>query len=162
MIDTRVGPLDYETVVRGYMRYRELLMRDPASAVWDPDDPDQAAYDALEEAVAHAAPAVAWELLLTLLRRAPDEELDNFAAGPLEDVVRTRAPALIDAIEAEAGRDPRFRWALGCIWLGRGDMPDDILTRVVQASGGEIEVLPPMEELERRWPGPDGAAPGTE
>jgi len=145
------------------MRYREMIMRDPANAVWDPHDPDQAAYDALEEAVSHAPPAVAWELVLTLLRSGPDEELGNFAAGPLEDVVRTRAPALIDLIEAEAERDPRFRWALGCIWLYRGDMPDDILARVVRASGGAIKPMPPMEELERRWPDPDfDEEPGTE
>lgn len=162
MIDTRVGRLGYEAVVRGYLRYSELL-RNGGGTEWDPVDPDEAAFDAMYEALGHAPPAVAWELVLTLLRSAPDEELGNVAAGPLEDVVRTRAPALIDEIEAEAERDPRFKWALGCIWLGRGDMPDDILARVVQASGGAIKPFPPMEQLERRWPDPDlGDEPGTE
>jgi hypothetical protein len=35
-------------------------------------------------------------------------------------------------------RDPRFRWALGCIWLLVGDLPSTELERIVQASDGQI------------------------
>jgi hypothetical protein len=88
----------------------------------------------------------------TLLQEAEDDDLGTQAAGPLEDLVRLRGAELIGEIEAEVERDARFRRALGCIWLSHGELPADVLERVVRASGGEIRPLPPLEELERRHP----------
>lgn len=159
MIDSRIGPLGVDTAVAGYLRYSQALQEDDEDAVYDPLDPDTAAWDALEDAIRTAPAATAWELVRALLRQAPDGDLGFYAAGPLEELVRLRGAELIDEIEAEARSDERFRWALGCIWLSRGELPDDVLERVVRASGGEIKPLPPREERERHWPldGPDPA-----
>jgi hypothetical protein len=146
MIDSRVGPLGIDAVVDGYIRYSETLRRGDPDA--DANARDAAAYDALEAAIRGAPAAVAWELVVTLLRRAPDAELDFHAAGPLENLVVHRAAELIGEIEAEAARDERFRWALGCIWLSRDEIPDDVLQRVVRASGGAIQPFRPLKELE--------------
>jgi len=151
-----------DATVQGYIRHNEWLGR--AGPEGDAPPLDENAYLAFREAIWDGPAGVAWELVTTLLRAAPDEELETCAAGPLEDFVRLRAPELIDEIEREAERDPRFRWALGCIWLSHGEMPDDILDRVVRASGGEIYLLPPLAELEALDASllpPDDAPPGT-
>jgi hypothetical protein len=132
--------------VQGYIRHNEWLGR--AGPEEDAPPLDENAYFAFREAIWDGPAGVAWELVTALLRAVPDERLETYAAGPLEDLVRLRAPELIDEIEREAQRDARFRWALGCIWMSHGEMPDDILDRVVRASGGEIKPLPPLKELE--------------
>ena len=96
--------------------------------------------DHVKDLVWHDAEA-AWPLVLRLIREAPDDRLEYVAAGDLEDLVRVHGPTMIDRIEAQAAADPRFRWALGCIWLSRGALPPDVEARVVAASGGEILVL---------------------
>jgi hypothetical protein len=141
MTGTPTDSLDANAMARGYIRHATLLQGDPG-AVADPSD--AAAYEALDAAVWQAPAAVAWELVVTLLRLAPDDDLGFYAAGPLENLVSRRAAELIGEIEAEARRDPRFRSALRCVWLSRGEMPDDILDRVVRASGGAIDPLPPL------------------
>lgn len=150
MIDSRIGPLDVGTAVRGYLRYSHSLRTDDEDAVWEPEDPDTAAYKAVENAIREAPALTAWTVVRALLQQTEDRELDVQAAGPLEELVRRRGAELIGEIEAEAERDPRFRWALGCIWLRLGDLPTPVLERVVQASGGEIKPLPPLAESARR------------
>jgi hypothetical protein len=89
--------------------------------------------------IAFSGPAeAAWELVLEVLRRAPEERLDVYAAGPLEDLVRRWGVDLLEEIEKEASRNERFRWALGCIWLLVGDLPSTELERIVRASDGQI------------------------
>ena len=109
MIESRIGLLDLDAAVEGYLRHREFLRHDDPAAVSDAGEPDEAAWDALETAIRHAPAPVAWELVVTLLRRAPDERLDFYAAGPLEELVVHRAVDIIDRIEAESRRDARFR-----------------------------------------------------
>jgi hypothetical protein len=154
MVASRTGPLDVETVVGGYLRYTRRL-RDDDDA-YDSNDPDTIADDALRSAIFDAPARTAWELVRALLREAPDDELSFQAAGALEDLVSQRGAELIDEIEAAARDDARFRWALGCVWLSHGELPASVLERVVQASGGQIESLPPRAE---RRDLPDGAEP---
>lgn len=148
MIDGQLDPASRDAMVQGYIRYSEARpWEDHGDAQADGEHPDYDARWALEDAIREAPAAAAWELVLTLLRGAPDEILEDCAVGPLENLVVYRGTELIDEIEREARQDPRFRWALGCIWLSYGELPDDILTRVVRASGGEIHPLPPLNEL---------------
>jgi hypothetical protein len=156
MIESRIGPLDIDTVVRGYLRSMRRPLNGDAKAVYDQDDPDEIADDAMRTAIFQAPARTAWELVRALIRRAPDDELGFHATGALEDLVSQRGAELIDEIEAEAERDARFRWAFGCLWLSHGELPADVLERVIQASGGEIRPLPPLEELARRH-SPDGS-----
>lgn len=140
MTDSSDPAPDRQALVAGYLRYVEAL---PGAA--HPDEPrDEAAertHAAVDGILRHGPPELAWELVVEILRRAPDERLDAVAAGPLEDVVLRFGPALVDRIEREAERDERFRWALGCIWIVVGDLPAEVVARLVRASGGEIEPL---------------------
>jgi DNA-binding Lrp family transcriptional regulator len=154
-VDSWVGPLDFEAVVQGSIRhgatYRTVDVDAVASVPAAGDDPDAdadaAAYDALKTVILEASAERAWELVLAVLRRSPDEDLSLHAAGPLEDLLCERATEVIDRIEAEAERDERFRWALGCVWLSHGTLPDEVLDRIVRASGGKIRPMSPLEEL---------------
>ena|SRR5690348_732332 len=105
-------------------------------------DDDAWAFDAVNEVANGGDAEASWDLVVELVRRSPDEQLGYVAAGPLEDMVRRHGPAIIEWIEGEAQRDPRFQWALGCIWLQAGELPSGTEQRVVAASGGEIAVLP--------------------
>jgi hypothetical protein len=91
---------------------------------------------------ATGAPAEAWQLVLDLFGAAPDDVLGAFAAGPLENVVSCHAHQVIDDVERLARRDPRFRGALGRIWLTAGSLAPDLERRVVAASGGAVRPLP--------------------
>lgn len=124
--------LDRDAVIAGYIRH----------AVAGPNDnTDFWACDALNRSIIVAQAEEAWDLVVSLLRRAPDEILGNIAAGPLEDLVRQHGVVLVDWIEGEARRDSRFRFALGGIWLRRGQLPAAIEARIVAASGGRISLL---------------------
>jgi hypothetical protein len=48
LIESRIGPLDVDTAVRGYLRCSRSLRTDDEDA-WDPEDPDTAAYEAVEK-----------------------------------------------------------------------------------------------------------------
>ena len=100
------------------------------------------AYDELSDRVFDQSNgADAWELILALVEGANEENLGIVGAGPLEDFVRIHGKSWVEPIETAARRDPKFRAALGCIWLSRGDLPPDVLDRVVVASGGAIHPL---------------------
>jgi len=147
IINTRVGPLARHTVVEAYRSFRKRLAENDGTNP-DADSSEEAAHDAFEDVIRNGPALAAWRLVLELLRTSSDDDLGFFAAGPLEDLVHRHGAELIGEIEAEASRDSRFRWALGCVWLSRGDLPDDILARVVRASGDEIKPLPPLTDLE--------------
>jgi hypothetical protein len=83
----------------------------------------------------------AWHLVLEILRCASDDDLGYYAAGPLEDLVREQGALFVDRIEAEARRDPRFRWALGIVWIPYRALPEPVLDRIIAASDNEMLVL---------------------
>jgi hypothetical protein len=135
-----VEAFELERIAAGYVAYVESLARGGHS-----DDSDAHVGDGEFVQVKHhiqAGPAdVAWGLVLEVLRRAPDDRLEVYAAGPLEDLVRRWGVDLVTKIEEEAAQNDRFRGALGCIWLLVGDLPSKELARIVHASGDEITPL---------------------
>jgi hypothetical protein len=124
--------LDRDAVIAGYIRHALAGSEDSAD-FW--------ACDTLNQSVTRLPAEEAWDLVVSLLRRAPDEILGNIAAGPLEDLVRKHGVALVDWIDGESRRDARFRFALGRIWLRRGELPDGVETRIVAASDARITLL---------------------
>jgi hypothetical protein len=109
------------------------------------DRADFWAFDEVKDRVLwNPDPAAAWELVLALVRAADDDSLGYVGAGPLEDLVTAHGVSLIQEIEHEAMIDPRFQACLARVWLSEGELPPDILERVVRASGGAIEPLPPL------------------
>lgn len=140
MPDSGISSGDLKAIAAGYVRYSEILCTGAFN-----DSPemlaDERVYTEVQEAVCTVAPDRLWELILAVLEQAPDETLDVYAAGLLEDAVRVRGAELVGAIEAEAARDERFRWALGLIWLSKKEMSAEIVDRIVRASGGVIRPL---------------------
>lgn len=76
------------------------------------------------------------KLALRLLSDEADNELllACLAAGPLEDLLAYQGETIIDAVEAEAGRNEKFRALLRGVW--RNSMTSDVWARV-QALAGE-------------------------
>jgi hypothetical protein len=91
-------------------------------------------------------PELAWDAIKLVVSRYSGEDLfgerenearkvvGGTAAGPLENLLAEHGPQFIDMVEAEARRDRRFMWTLGCVW--KNSMNDDVWTRVQRAAGG--------------------------
>jgi hypothetical protein len=82
---------DDDALVAGYIEFAEALGRgvpEESPAM----DAAERAYSAVEHAIRRGDGPRAWQLVLDVLRRAPDERLGTYAAGPLEDLVRLRGP----------------------------------------------------------------------
>ncbi len=76
-----------------------------------------------------------WAVLLALVRRGSDDALGAIGAGPLEDWLDNHGERIINRVEQEAARDPRFRYCLSHVW--RGDMNEALWERVIRARGDE-------------------------
>ena len=106
-------------------------------------DSDFWAWEEVKERVLWGTDAhAAWHLVQSLVSAADETSLGYVAAGPLEDLVTAHGVVLINELEAAARQDPKFRECLGHIWLSEGELPPEILARVVRASGGRIKPLP--------------------
>lgn len=102
-------------------------------------DEDFWAWRRLED-LAGASPEEAWPVVLALVARAPDERLELIGAGPLETIVERHTSRFVNRVEAAAKSDPRFRKALGAVWLNRWGLDPSAVDRLVAASGGVIAV----------------------
>jgi hypothetical protein len=90
-------------------------------------------------------PELAWRIVNLLIDAAPsDEVLGSIAAGPLEDLLREHGSQFVDRVEERARQNERFRQCLAGVWMSRGELPEDILQRIVDASGGEIDPSDPL------------------
>ena len=133
-----------EDLIRGYFGFTDELRRGVP-----PDTPEVAAldhaYTALEREVRSGPIDKAWLLVREVLRRAPDDELAQYAVALLELFVSLRREDAVPFIEREAADDERFKWALGRIYLD-ADLPADSLRRLRAASGNIIS-LPGHRDL---------------
>jgi hypothetical protein len=134
-----VGPRELDAFVDGYFAaYRSAVARmrgEPAS----PPAPDaRRPVWELSEMIGGGAPDdldAAWQITVALVERAPDEGALGFvAAGPVEDLVRTRHAELGDRILEEARRNPAFRRALPGIW-GWEALPEPFRTELMTLAG---------------------------
>jgi hypothetical protein len=92
-------------------------------------------YDLVEEDA-----SLAWQVIQIVVRRYPEGDYYSSdeteaqrvvgltAAGPLEDLLSTRASEFIEDVEREARRDRRMAWTLGGVW--RSTTPGDLWARV--------------------------------
>ena len=120
-----------------------LLSPEEWAAIWlryesEKRNEDFWAWDELTWTVADA-PERAWPVILELVRQATDEQLGAIGAGPIEQLVQNHVAAFVDRIEAQVFRDPRFQEALAAIWLNTWNQEPGLITRIVAASGGQIE-----------------------
>ena len=113
------------------------------------------AWDRVSSSSSGSDTEAAWNLVVALVRNAPDEVLGSVGAGPLENLLNAHGAMLVDWIVGEAQRDHRFREALGRAWLSRGTLPPAIENRIVQASGGVLTLLSPQDKRDERVLDPD-------
>ncbi len=81
-------------------------------------------------------PDEAWRLILLLVANAPsDAALSIVGFVPLTELILAHGEALIDRIEAEAARDPRFRRCLTsvCQEPCEPDIPEALWSRIERA-----------------------------
>jgi len=103
-------------------------------------------------------PERAWSLSLALVEQADFEALGHIGAGPLEHLIEAQASAFIDRIERQAASDPKFKEALASIWLNSWHQDPNIISRLVAASGDQIEPFElDHDQAERDELGKDGA-----
>jgi hypothetical protein len=82
-----------------------------------------------------------WRLMEALIAQASEDDLENIGAGPLERFVKRHGPEAIALIEQAAASEPKFKIALGHVWIEENYHPPDITARLIAASGGKIEPL---------------------
>jgi hypothetical protein len=93
-----------------------------------------------------ADPERGWSLVTLLVAGASGANLGQVGAGPLEKLVCQHPLAVIDRVESCARHDPKFRECLSTIWLSRGEVPDEVITRIVEVTGGHVSLLPSLED----------------
>ena len=125
---------DAMALAAAYLRYVEALRRDDDDSESVEATRDEVAYGTVRRLIASGPPETAWAAVRELLRQTPDDDLEVSAAGPLEDLVRAQGFALAGELLAEAERDARFRWALGCIWIGPDSVPGPLYEVIRQAA----------------------------
>jgi hypothetical protein len=82
-------------------------------------------------------PEGAWSILLELIGRADgDRALAYIAAGPLENFLVAHGERFLPLVEAEAGRNAKFRRALVGVW-GENRMSEDLARRLRALVDGE-------------------------
>ncbi len=75
-------------------------------------------------------PEGTWTLILDMLQRVDGNyAIASIAAGPLENFIVAHGGRFLDRIEAEAGRNPKFRRALVGVW-GENRMPEELVQRL--------------------------------
>jgi hypothetical protein len=108
---------EYERLLEAWFQYEESF--------W--------AWERLQDLV-RMDPDPAWALINRLIEAVDDDEhLGSLGAGPLEDFVTYHGEHFIDRIEARAADNPRFRYALSCMW--RTDISDALWARICAAAG---------------------------
>jgi hypothetical protein len=100
------------------------------------DDESFWAVEAMWDVVARD-PEGAWSILLELIGRADgDYALAYIAAGPLENFLVAYGEAFLPRVEAEAGRNAKFRRALVGVW-GESRMSENLVRRLHALVEGE-------------------------
>jgi hypothetical protein len=91
-------------------------------------DDDSGAVMALTGMTFMASADEQWEVILELVREAPDQAFGAIAAGPLEGFLGRFGAEYIDDIEQQAARDAKFRSILKGVW--QHQMSDEVWARV--------------------------------
>ena len=97
-----------------------LVKRDNSATEWAIDKVFDITYE---------EPMALWDLILDILHRdPPNEVIEVLAAGPLEDYLVKCGSNVIEKVELQAAKDPKFRNLLGGVW--KNTMTDDVWVRV--------------------------------
>lgn len=114
--------LDAKLIAEGWidLRASKLTKQERALGEW--------ADEALREAIYNDAD-YAFSIIEAIHELDPDQKfVEEFAAGPVEDLLAYQGVALIDRVERKALKDRSFAFVLGGVW--QNAMPDNIWDRV--------------------------------
>jgi hypothetical protein len=114
--------LNAKLIAEGWidLRASKLTKQERALGDW--------ANEALREAIYHDAD-YAFEIIEAIHELDPDQKfVEEFAAGPVENLCAYQGVVLIDRIEQKARADKAFAFVLGGVW--QNAMPDNIWERV--------------------------------
>ena len=78
-----------------------------------------------------APPDAQWSVILDLIAAAPKEAFNDLAAGPVEGFLGRFGEAVIERVEEEAARNPKFRQVLHGVW--QHQMSPEVWARVQAA-----------------------------
>jgi tetratricopeptide (TPR) repeat protein len=123
---------------------RPDLVRACLAAAEDPSIDDNGAAMAITAVSFVAGLDEQWDLILELIAEAPenDQVLQFIAAGPLESFLGRFDATVINRVETEAARDPKFRRVLSGVW--KHGMSDAVWERVRALQATVREPLPAM------------------
>ena len=125
--------LDDEKLVFAYLRHFETQ-----------DDELFWAWQHLQVYI-RSEPQKAWEITLQLIAAASERELAYVAAGPLEDLLYSRAELFVGEVERLARCDPKFLAALRMV-SGPFTEESDASSRIQRAAGT------PIRFIDDEWP----------
>ena len=125
-----------------YWVYMRALATVPLAMWSDEMLPDRGAYDAVDNAIYHGPPRRALGLLIEVLRRGNEEDVPIVAHMLVDGFVKKQASVILEDFEREASRNARLCRCLGRLKVMVGELPPDIITRLVRASDGVMVVYP--------------------
>jgi uncharacterized protein DUF6869 len=112
----------HDELLEGYLAHAEAVRQQR-------EDTNFWAFNELADLI-RDDPEGAWQIVVELVARAPDEEILGYvAAGALEDLICQYPAAMIDRVESRARQDARFRKAVARVW-GWTRIPKEIRTRL--------------------------------
>ena len=114
--------LDAKLIAEGWidLRTSKLSKRERALSEW--------ANEALQVAIYNDAD-YALRIIEAIHELDPSHRtVEEFAAGPVEDILAYQGVFVIDRIEQKARKDPSFAFVLGGVW--QNIMPDNIWERI--------------------------------
>jgi hypothetical protein len=118
---------DDARLVRGYLEFAYKVVSGDRNA-------PQWAMEAVDELV-RDNPDTAWSIIVKLIAGATDDRVLAFvAAGPLEDLLQTHGPRVMNYVEELAKSDRKFRRALTAVWISS---PSDIAQKIETLVAGE-------------------------
>ncbi len=146
----RHWPRSVKHVWRSYLYPEEEFLwesDEDLAAAWWTEKPDEnsdslsnwAAHDYVEDILERGSDALP-EIIHAIVAAARDDDrLAYVGAGLLENTVTHRhwARKYLAEIERRARQDPRFRRAVGGIWLGEGTLPE-VVERLVPLGATDI------------------------
>jgi hypothetical protein len=116
--------MDRDDVVAAYWEHWRLAVETARNGLPQSKEPD-VTREVIDEAVEEGDPSVVALIVALAEAASSDDDVALVGAGPLEDLLvkhgrslaRPQGAALLKEIDAAARRSPRFRQALGSVWL---------------------------------------------